>query len=70
MPPRDPSKTLYIKQPHSELLGFRTLSIVRYSKNQKTQHFGNLTKETDPVSEILCSLVFRITSDGQSPKPQ
>jgi hypothetical protein len=26
---------------YSELLGFRTLSIIRYSKNQKTQRFGN-----------------------------
>jgi hypothetical protein len=25
----------------SELLGFRTLSIVRYSKDWKTQRFGN-----------------------------
>jgi hypothetical protein len=27
---------------YSELLGFRTLSIVRYSKNYKTQHFTGL----------------------------
>jgi hypothetical protein len=26
--------------------------------------------ETDQVSETLCFLVFRITDDGQSPRPQ
>jgi hypothetical protein len=26
---------------HSELLGFWTLSIIQYSRNYKTQHFGN-----------------------------
>jgi hypothetical protein len=29
-----------------------------------------LRTETDPVSEMLCSLAFRILDDGQSPKPQ
>jgi hypothetical protein len=30
----------------------------------------HLRTETDPVSETLCSLVFRIADDGQSAKPQ
>jgi hypothetical protein len=29
----------------------------------------HLRTETDPVSETLCSVVFRIPDDGQSPKP-
>jgi hypothetical protein len=30
----------------------------------------HLRTETDPVSETLCSLVFRIPDDGQNPKTQ
>jgi hypothetical protein len=30
----------------------------------------HLRMETDPVSKTLCSLVFRIPGDGQSPKTQ
>jgi hypothetical protein len=31
---------------------------------------SHLRPETDSVSETLCSLVFRIPDDGQSPKTQ
>jgi hypothetical protein len=31
---------------------------------------GSPEMETDPVSETLCFLVFRIPEDGQSPKIQ
>jgi hypothetical protein len=83
---------------HSELLGFWTLSIVRYCKEHlRTQRFGNricfrpqvrgwetptllgpleranlnhsphLRKETDPVSETLCSLEYRTVDKVQKP---
>jgi hypothetical protein len=51
---------------HSELLAFWTLFIVRNSTYKKTQR----RTETDPVSEMLCFLVFRIPEDGESPEPQ
>jgi hypothetical protein len=50
-----------------KLLGFWTSSMVRNSKYYETQCFGNW-KETDPVSETLCFIVFKIVHDGQSPK--
>jgi hypothetical protein len=38
-----------------------------------TQHLSpspHLKRETDPVSETLCILVFRIPDDGQIPETQ
>jgi hypothetical protein len=32
--------------------------------------WGITLTETDPVSETVCSLVFRIPNDGESPKSQ
>jgi hypothetical protein len=55
---------------------FGTLSIVRYSTNQKTQEFLKLDlfpssglplhpkTETDPVSGTMCFIVSRIPDDG------
>jgi hypothetical protein len=41
----------------SELLGFRTLSIVRYSKNQNTQLFGNWISFRPQVREETSTLL-------------
>jgi hypothetical protein len=51
---------------HTELLGFWTLSIVRYSECFPS----HLKTVTDPVSETLCPLLSRISEDGQSTKTQ
>jgi hypothetical protein len=50
----------------SELLGFWTLFIV-WDPTERCLPL-HLRMETDPVSETLYSLVFRIPDDGQSPK--
>jgi hypothetical protein len=58
---------MHPQQIFSELLGFWTLSIVRYCKNTREHNVS----ETDPVSEILRSLVFfRTLDNGQSQKPR
>jgi hypothetical protein len=60
----------------SELLGFQTFSIVWYSKNlflrdpTELVFPPHLRKKTDPVSETLCILVFRILDNGESLKTQ
>jgi hypothetical protein len=57
---------------------FRKLDLLRFSGDGETPTLlgplkaANLNhwKETDPISETLCSRVFRIHDDGESPKPQ
>jgi hypothetical protein len=68
---------------HSELLGFFfwTSSIVRYSRNQKTERFGNCymfpspgerrktPTQLGPLERPNLNLVSRIPDDGQVQKP-
>jgi hypothetical protein len=42
----------------------------RANLNPKKVSPPHLSTETDPVSEMLCFLVFRILVNGQSPKTQ
>jgi hypothetical protein len=47
--------------------GMETYNVLQYLKDSDdgVQHS---VSETDPVSEMLCFLVFRIPNDGQSPE--
>jgi hypothetical protein len=58
------------------ITGFWTLSIFRYSRNQKIQRFGNWIRFRSQVRGETPTLfgplerVFRIPDDGQIPKAQ
>jgi hypothetical protein len=43
------------------------VSILRWGEGDSWDPSPHLRTETEPVSEMLCFLVFRILDDGQSP---
>jgi hypothetical protein len=55
-----------------EIFGLRPsssiLKIIEHNVFETGSVSSDLRTETDPVSETLCSLIFRILDDGQSPK--
>jgi hypothetical protein len=53
-----------------DLLPSSGLRLATSKTQQRRRLLLHLRAETDPVSETLCSLVFRILEDGQNPKMQ
>jgi hypothetical protein len=50
--------------------GRETLTLLGPLERASLNHWTGETGATDPVSETLCSLVFRIPDDGKSPEIQ
>jgi hypothetical protein len=53
---------------HTELIVHSYFLLEQFSTRQQVPSYPHLKTETDPVSETLWFLVFRIPDDEQSPE--